>query len=286
MNALIALALALVSPAPAATTDAVVVRVNGTPIRQSEILDRLWKRYGPQTVEEMVDELLLRQAAQAKKLKADDAEVSRRLKRLEAQFANRELFISQLEQAGSSLTKVREDLSEEFVRERLVADAKGLEVSDDEVKQAFDRNKDKLGRPEAVHLRHILAADQKAADEVVAKIKAGADFKALARERSQAASGKTVGGDYGFVSRGMLPQEIDEIAFAMKAGDIRVVPSPRGRHVLQVLATRAAQPAAFGEVKDDLREMLLAEKIKEAAPSFLQDLRRNAAIKADAPPRR
>lgn len=285
MNALIALALALVAPAAAAPADAVIVRVNGAPIRQSEILDRLWKRYGPQTVEEMVDELLLRQAAQAKKIKSDDAEVERRLKRLESQFATRELFISQLEQAGSSLTKVREDLSEELLRERLVADAKGLKVSDDEVKQAFDRNKDKLGRPEAVHLRHILAADQNAADEIVAKIKSGADFKALARERSQAASGKTAGGDYGFVSRGMLPQEIDDIAFAMKAGDIKVVPSPRGRHVLQVLASRPAQPAAFAEIKDDLREMILAEKIKEAAPSYLQDLRRKAEIRAEGAPK-
>jgi len=46
-----------------------------------------------------------------------------------------------------------------------------------------------------------------------------------------------------------------------------------------VLDKRAAVPAAYGEVKDDLRELLLTEKIKQAAPQYLQDLRRKADIK-------
>lgn len=276
------LALALVSAAAAAPvgSDGVLVRVNGVPIRQSEVVERLLKRYGAQAVDEMIDETLLRQAAKKSGVTADDSEVNRRLTKLQEQFGSRELFISQLEQAGSSITKVKEDLADEIVRERLVVKAKNLSVTDAELKKAFDENKDKLGAPEAIHLRHILVLTEGEANDVVAKVKAGADFKALARDKSLAASGKAAGGDYGFVARGMLPAEIDEIAFAMKPGEIKVVPGPRGSHVLQVLEKRAAKPAVFAEVKDDLRDMLLAEKIKKAAPEFLQDLRRKAEIKA------
>ncbi|MFI5361886.1 MAG: peptidyl-prolyl cis-trans isomerase [Elusimicrobiota bacterium] len=282
ISASLVLILAASAAAAPAGGDAVLVRINGVPIRQSEVVERLLKRYGAQTVDEMVDETLLRQAAKTGGVSADDAEVGRRLKKLQEQFASRELFISQLEQAGSSLAKVKEDLGEEIVRERLVIKAGKLSVTDADLKTAFDENKDKLGAPEAVHLRHILVATDAEAADIVAKIKAGGDFKALAKEKSLAASGKAAGGDYGFVARGMLPEEIDDIAFAMKTGEIRIVPSPRGRHVLQILERRPAKPAVFAEVKDDLRDMLMAEKIKKAAPEYLADLRRKADIKAGA----
>lgn len=281
-----ALIAALASPALAAAVpgDFDVVRVNGTAIRQSEVLERLWKRYGSQTLEEMIDELLMRQAAAAKKITASPAEVDKRFSRLQAQFGSRELLVSQLEQAGTTIAKVKEDLAEEIVRERLVVDAKGIKVGDDELKKAFDANKDKLGKPEAAHLRHILAKNEAEADELVAKIKGGADFQTLAREKSLAASGKAAGGDYGFVSRGMLPPEIDEVAFSLKAGEVKVVPGPRGQHILQVVEKRAAQAASFDEVKDDLREMLLAEKLKDASQSFILELRRKADIKTPGKP--
>lgn len=280
--ALILAASAAAAPVPGASEDKVIVSVNGTPIRQSEVVARLLKRYGSSALDEMIDETLLRQAAKKAGIGSDEKEVDRRLGKLQEQFGSRDLFVSQLEQAGSSLAKVKEDLSEEIVRERLVAKEKAIAVTDDEVKKAFAENKDKLGAPEAVHLRHILVAQEADAKALVEKIKAGADFKALAREKSMAASGKSAGGDYGFVAKGMLPPEIEDIAFALKPGEIRIVPGPRGSHILQVLETRAPKPAAFADVKDDLREMLLADKIKKAAPEYLAALRAKAKVSSDA----
>jgi parvulin-like peptidyl-prolyl isomerase len=281
------ISLILVALAPSALAavpgDFDVVRVNGTAIRQSEVLERLWKRYGSATLEEMVDELLLRQAAATKKIAASEAAIERRFARLQAQFGSRELLVNQLEQAGTTVAKVKEDLADEIVRERLVVETKGLKVSDEDLQKAFDANKDKLGRPEAVHLRHILAKDEAEAADIAAKIKTGADFGTLARQKSLAGSGKAAGGDYGFVSRGMLPPEIDEVAFGLKPGEVKVVPGPRGQHLLQAVEKRPPSPAVFAEVKDDLREMLLAEKIKDASNAFLLELRRKADIKTGGP---
>lgn len=264
--------------AAAAPADPELVRVNGVAIRRSEVVDRLLKRFGAQAVDEMVDELLLRQAAAAQKLAAPEAEIERRLARVRSQFGSPELFLSQLEQAGTSVSKLKEDLAEEIVRERLVAKAADLKVTDAELKKAFEENKDKLGAPPAVHLRHLLAKDEKQAAELVKRISKGEEFGALARAHSLAASGKAAGGDYGFVSRGMLPPEIDEIAFSLKPGELKTVPGPRGQHILQAVAVRAAKPAVFEEIKEDLRELLMTDKIKKAAPSYLQELRRKADI--------
>ncbi len=281
---LIFASLPLLLSIAASAADRELVRVNGTPIRESEVVERLLKRYGQQTVDEMIDDLLLRQAAVDRGVTADDAEIERRLTKLQAQFGSRELFLSQLEQAGSSLSKVKEQLADEIVRERLVIQAENLSVTDAEVRKAFDQRKAQLGRPEAVHLRHILVATEAQAEKIVAQIKAGADFAKLAREDSLAASGKSAGGDYGFVPHGMLPAEIDAVAFAMKPGEIRIVPGERGAHILQVLARRPAQPAVFDQVKDDLRAALLSEKIKAVAPTYMASLRAKADIKTVPPP--
>lgn len=191
--------------APGVAADKELVSVNGFPIRQSDLMDRILKRYGAQTLDEMIDETLLRQAVAKKGVKATDAEVSRRVDKLQAQFGSRELFLSQLEQAGSSLSKLKQDLGDEISREKLITREKSLSVSDDELRKAFDEHKDSLGQQPAIHLRHLLVKTQAEADDAVSKIRGGADFGEIARAKSLAASGKATGGDYGFVSRGMLP---------------------------------------------------------------------------------
>jgi foldase protein PrsA len=263
----------------AAAADRELVRVNGTPIRESEVVERLLKRYGQQTVDEMIDDLLVRQAAKERGVKSDDAEVERRIEKLEAQVGDRSVLIGKLEQAGSSLSRLKEEFADQIVLQRLVVKAAGLSVDEAEVKKAFDEHKDKLGRPESVHLRHIVVATKAEADDIADKIKAGADFGKLAQEKSLVASGKTAGGDDGFVARGMLPAEIEDVAFSLKPGEVRVISSAHGHNVIQALEQRPAKPAVFAEVRDDLRQALLDDKFKKALPQFLSDLRRKADIK-------
>ncbi|MDE2236970.1 MAG: peptidyl-prolyl cis-trans isomerase, partial [Elusimicrobia bacterium] len=181
--------------------------------------------------------------------------------------------------AGTTVEALKAELRAQLVREKLIASAEGLSIGDQEIRQAFARDKDELGRPEAVHLRHILVDTKAQAQAVVSAVKGGADFRALARERSKAPTGKLNGGDYGFVARGMLPPDIEAIAFSMKPGELRVVPTEKGYHVLQVLARRAAAPAVYAKVKDELGEMLLQRKIKAVLPAYLRELRAKAEIK-------
>lgn len=263
-----------------AQTDREVVNVNGTPIRQSEVFDRLWKLYGPATLDDMVDELLLRQAVERSKISVPQTEVDRRFKKVQEQFQDPKLLEAELANAGSSVDKLKQELHEEIAREKLLVQADKLSVGDPELKKAFEEHKDELGQREAVHLRHIMVANQKDADDVLAAVKGGADFKQLARERSLAPTGKINGGDYGFVSKGMLPPEIEEVAFAMKPNELKVIPSPKGFHVIQALEQRSAQPAQYAKVKDDLREMLLQQKVKAALPDYVKQLRAKADIKS------
>ncbi|MBI3553188.1 MAG: peptidyl-prolyl cis-trans isomerase [Elusimicrobia bacterium] len=278
MNAIFALCLtALLTPA-SAQADKDIIKVNGTTIRQSEVMQRLWDRFGAETLDEMVDELLLRQAVAAKKISPEAAQIDRRLAKMRAQFSDEKVFESQLAEAGSSLDKLKKDITEGISRELLVVGERKLKVDDEELKSAFDSHKDELGTQEGVHLRHILVKTDAEAQEISKKIKVGADFKKLAAEKSLAPTGKINGGDYGFVTKGMLPPEIEQIAFALKPQEVRLVSSEKGVHILQALDRRPAAPAKFEAVKEDLRELLLQQKVKQALPEFVIELRKKADI--------
>jgi len=281
-STLLAVSLTFAAVAAHAQLDREIVRVNGTPIRQSEVFDRLWKQYGPATLDDMVDELLLRQAVESSGIKVPPAEVERRFAQVKEQFQDPKLLEAELANAGTNVDKLKLELRDELAREKLLAQAEKLGVTDAELKKAFDEHKDELGQREAVHLRHILVGTQKDADDVVAAVKGGADFKQLAREKSLAPTGKINGGDYGFVSKGMLPPEIEQVAFSLKPNELKVIPSDKGFHVLQALERRPSQPAQFAKVKDDLRELLLQEKIKAALPDYVKQLRAKADIKMAA----
>ncbi len=262
----------------ARAADRDVVKVNGTPIRQSEVMDRLWQRYGPDTLDEMISELVLRQAVVARGITIAPAEVDARVARLRAGFPDPGLFEQQLRQAGSSVEQLRKEIGDELSREKFVTAEKKLTVTDAELRAAYAAHKDELGVPEAVHLRHLLVSTKDEADAVVAQIKAGADFKQLAREKSLAPTGKLNGGDYGFVAKGMLPPEIEAVAFSMKEGELRELPEGKGVHVLQALERRKAVPSSFEKSKAELRELVLREKVREALPAVVKQLREKADI--------
>ncbi len=275
---LLCAATVLLAGVARAEEDRGVVSVNGTVIRQSEIVERLWKRYGPATLDDIIDELLLRQAAQAQGLKADRAEVERRLERLRAQFSDPALFENELKQSGRSVAQLKSEISDQVIVRQFLSGALKISISEGDLEKAFRERRDQLAVPPAVRLRHILVKTQADADEVVTRLRDGTDFGALARQRSLAATGRLNGGDYGFVSRGMLPEEIERVAFDMKAGEVRVVPSAKGFHILQVTDQRPSQPARYEAAKDELRDLLLAEKMKSALPAYLRELRRRADI--------
>jgi foldase protein PrsA len=258
--------------------DRELVRVNGTPILQSEVVARLLKRYGDSTVDELINELLLRQAAKTEKVKAEPKEIEDRLSRIKATFPEGG-FERQLKGSGMTVDALKDELADQIVQEKAIAQKNKLSVGEDEVKKFFNERKSELGRPAAIRLRHILVKDEAEAKKLAERIKKGEDFEKLARENSLAATGKLTGGDYGFVTKGMLPPDIEKVAFSLKKGELKTLADKTGGHILQAVDTRPALAAEFSKVKDELREMLLTEKIKQALPDYLRELRQKADIK-------
>jgi parvulin-like peptidyl-prolyl isomerase len=89
-----------------------------------------------------------------------------------------------------------------------------------------------------VWARHILVADEAAANSVIERLKKGEDFAALAKELSSDGSASN-GGDLGWFGAGAMVPEFEAAAFALeKPGDYTTTPvkSQFGYHIIQLIA--------------------------------------------------
>lgn len=91
--------------------------------------------------------------------------------------------------------------------------------------------------PLALEIRHILLETEEEARDVLALLDDGADFEALARERSIDIAARGNGGDLGFFARGEMVAPFEEAAFAAGVGEVvGPVQTDFGYHVIEILA--------------------------------------------------
>lgn len=84
-----------------------------------------------------------------------------------------------------------------------------------------------------IRASHILVEKQSQALKVQEELKAGADFRELARKYSTCPSGKK-GGDLGQFGRGQMVKEFEAAAFALKQGQVsEPVKTQFGYHIIK-----------------------------------------------------
>lgn len=154
----------------------------------------------------------------------------------------------------------------EFLRDRALHNAYFQEfalkaISDEEVKARYDKEVSATEPETEVRARHILVKTEEEAKEIIAELDKGADFAELAKEKSTGPSGKE-GGDLGFFGKGRMVPEFDQAVFALKTGEYSKEPvkTQFGFHVIKKEEERQAQPPAFDQVKDQVRQVVLREK--------------------------
>jgi peptidyl-prolyl cis-trans isomerase C len=182
--------------------DPVLARVNGVEIKQSD-LDIAEADVGPSLqVQEpnarkeallayLIDLTALAQAASAKKLESGPD------------------FAARLAYAKNKV-----------LMEALLGDITKTAATEAEMKKLYDESVAKVAPEEEVRARHILVKTEKEAQDVLAKLKGGADFEKLAREISVDPSAKTNGGDLEYFTKGQMVAEFSDAAFKLNKGQV------------------------------------------------------------------
>lgn len=110
------------------------------------------------------------------------------------------------------------------------------------------------------------------------RLERGESFDAVAREVSEDGSAQS-GGLLGYVSRGDLLKELDQVAFTLAPGEVsEIIESNLGYHLLKVYERTGRTARPFEEVKEEAREKLLASKRSERLRELVATLREGAEI--------
>ena len=140
-------------------------------------------------------------------------------------------------------------------------------LTDADMSKYYEENYANKAPEKEVHARHILLKTEAEAQDVIKKLKAGADFGKLAAELStDKGSAQQNGGDLGWFKKGDMIPAFSDAAFAMKKGDISTTPvkSQYGYHVIQVLDTRTDPVPSLDSVRDKIRQALIQKYVREA----------------------
>ena len=156
--------------------------------------------------------------------------------------------------------------SEQLVTDEIVESY--LADNEADVRAIYDQRADLYRKPEARKARQILIAVEgtnevaveaarERAEETMQRIVDGAVFEEVALELSDDEGSRANGGDIGYLERGQTMPELEEAVYEMEpGGELRIVKSSSGFHVLRVDEVRAEGTVAFEEVSLELAREL------------------------------
>ena len=139
----------------------------------------------------------------------------------------------------------------------------GPQVTDAAIKARYDATIANKPGEEEVHARHILVADEATAKKVIAELKAGGDFNALAKKYSTDPAAAN-GGDLGFFKKGDMVPEFAAAAFALKPGEYTQTPvhTQFGWHIIKSEEKRTAPPPTLEQARDEIRQQIIQEAVR------------------------
>ena len=145
-------------------------------------------------------------------------------------------------------------------------------VTDEEIRNFYEKNKDKFKSEGSVHVRHILLNTEEEAKEVLEGLKAGEKFEDLAREKSVDEFSKIKGGDLGWVEKGSMDPAFEKAVFSAKVGDIvGPVKTAYGWHIIEILEKKEGGSKSLDEVRKQIESYLLTIKKEQEWQRWLSN---------------
>ncbi len=233
--------------APAAAPDPVVAKVNGQPIHLSEL-------------QAAVQEL----PVNARNLSPDTL-----YPMLLEQLIDGKALVIEARKAGLQDTPAVQHqiavATDRVLQSAMLSQIIGPSITDEALRARYDKDIASKPGEDEVHARHILVENEALAKQIIADLKKGGDFAALAKQYSKD-PGSDHTGDLGFFHKDEMVPEFAAAAFAMKPGEISETPvhTQFGWHVIQVLERRHAEPPSFEQARAELRQKMIQEGIQKA----------------------
>lgn len=244
---------ALAQQKKAANSDPVVARINGQVLHRSdvelalhnappEIQKEPIEKIYPQLLGTMANGILLAQAA--RKARIDEEPI------VKAQIAM---------------------ATNEIIDDAYVAQLAHSQITEAKLHELYQQYSKNMSTQEEVRVRRIVVPTEKEAKDIIEQLKKGADFTALAKEKTIDPAGKTNGGDLGYFTKGEMAGEpaFADAAFVLKKGEFSQSPvrTRDGWDVIKVEDRRQAKAAPFNQVAPQIAQQMtqaiVAKRLQE-----------------------
>lgn len=277
--------------------DEVVAKVNGVVFTQKDLeteVDRLIprmtfhrnvppekrKQYYGKAIDELINRELQYQDAKAQGIKIEKEKIDAHLEKFKKRFKSENDYQSALEREKATEEQVRSRIEKELLAQAAYARnvTERAAMSDPALKEYYEKNTAKFKEPDSVKLRLISTTDENKAKDILAKIRQGDDFGELAYNLSED-SFRLKSGDIGYIHKGRMLPEIDEIAFKLKVGEVSdIIKAGTNYFIIKVEDKRPERQMTFEETKDKLRRELESERANELNKKWIESLRSKAKI--------
>ncbi len=288
-------------PAAGEVVDRILVHVNARIVTQSQLDERTETalREAPPGLElarreevrkaalrELLNEALLEDRARELDIVATDAEVEEQIKRLKEQnkVASEEEFVIALKASGLTPEKLRDQLKRSTTIQRVVGREVNskVDLSDDALRLAYEREKESWAVPEKVRVAEVLVnagpGALEKAREASALAKGGAKFEDVVVRFSDGPT-RSKGGEMGTVGKGELAAALDAVAFSLPTGAISdPIETRTGWHVLKIVEKLPATYKPYSEVKADILKKEQETQFQKKLAEYLEKLEREAVI--------
>jgi peptidyl-prolyl cis-trans isomerase C len=250
-------------------------------------------------VERLVEQELLREAAEKDGITVTDDEVQNNIAQLKSMAGGDSAFQKLLADNGATEEDVVKDMRTNLILKQYFDKKvdRNQDVTDQEIQDYFDSHPENFASKPQVKASHILIrtkpdmSDQdkamalQKAEEVLAKAKKGEDFAALAKQYSEDPGSADRGGDLGWFSQGQMVAPFDSAAFALEPGQLsNVVTTNYGYHVIKLEDKRMGEPQKLETVKPQIHQFLAQQKSQAQFRALVDSLKTEAKIEITTPP--
>jgi len=248
--------------------------------------------YRKNLANDLIAELLIKDRADRLGLTVSTEEVKEAVDRLKQQYgiSTDQQFAESLQKSGLTRADMESRLRDTLLMNKVFSrELRGREeLTDKELRERYDREKEHYRLPERARLREIVIlkpsnaasvdAARQRAEQLAAQARANADFSLLATTASESGT-KSKGGDLGEVARGELLPDLDKAVFNANSGAvIGPIETKSGWHILKVEQRLPSEVPAFESIKDKIRKDAGEDAWQRDYKAYIERLRKEAFI--------